>query len=70
MAVEIVWHNAWLVDSKNGQKLRSITRLNRVLIELNSTDKAKPRVDRAEVTDLNCPDHSTTSKEMARGELW
>ena len=23
-----------------------------------------------EVTDLNCSDHSTTSKEMARGELW
>ena len=23
-----------------------------------------------EVTDLNCSDHSTTSKQMARGELW
>ena len=23
-----------------------------------------------EVTDLNCSDHSTTSKEMARDELW
>ena len=35
-AVEIVWHNAWLVYSKNGQKIETL-------------NKAKPRVDRAEL---------------------
>ena len=36
-------------------------------LDLNATTTAPSQ---AEVTDLNCSDHSTTSKEMARGELW
>ena len=48
----------------------NIFSLLRPLVQSRTRTLRQTAPSQAEVTDLNCSDHSTTSKEMARGELW